>query len=281
MKHRNALSPPQFPDSWASEWGEDRHGLWQAFTYQGIRHAFRWIPPGNFMMGSPEDEQGRYDDEELHSVTLSRGFWLAETTVTQTLWQAVMSANPSHFKGGNLPVESVSWNDAQAFIERLNQLHPGLHSRLPWEAEWEYACRAGRLTPFNFDGELTLAKVNYRGTWDYEGEVAEGALRKTAKVKSYPCNDWGLYEMHGNVWEWCEDFWQDNLGNEAVRDPWQKPLATPGSNRVLRGGSWYLNAWDSRSASRCGDLPAARFVLNGFRLALGHSGTGGEGGGQG
>ena len=230
------------------------------------------------MMGSPKDERGRYPDEELHEVNLSHGFWLAETTVTQALWLAVMPANPSHFKGGNLPVETVSLDDAQAFIERLKQLHPGLHSRLPWEAEWEYACRAGRLTPFNFDSAVTLAKVNYKGTWDYEAnEWGEGAKKATAEVKSYPCNDWGLYEMHGNVWEWCQDFWQENLGHEAVCDPWQQPLDST-TARVVRGGSWLSSGRGARSAVRDGDAPDDRLSRLGFRLALGHSGSGREGG---
>lgn len=280
MKHRNPLSPPQFPYPWASEWGEDPYGLWQAFTYQGIRHAFRWIPPGSFMMGSPELEQGRFDDEDFHSVSLSQGFWLAETTVTQALWQAVLSENPSAFKGDNRPVENVSWDDVQVFIERLNQLHPDLHTRLPWEAEWEYACRAGSQTqrPFNFDGELTLAKVNYSGTSEYSNEISKGALMETAEVKTYPCNDWGLYEMHGNIWEWCQDSWQRNLGKEAVRDPWQQPLDSDGA-RVVRGGSWYHYGRSVRSAFRDRNSPVDRNDFLGFRLALGHSSSGQEGGG--
>lgn len=283
MKHRNPLSPPQFPYPWASEWGEDPYGLWQAFTYQGIRHAFRWIPSGCFMMGSPEGEQGRYEDEDLHSVTLNRGFWLAETTVTQALWQAVMSANPSTFKGDNRPLENVRWDDVQAFIERLNQLHPDLHTRLPWEAEWEYACRAGSQAPFHFDGEITLAMVNYRGIWDFKAdEWGEGARKETADVKSYPCNNWGLYEMHGNVWEWCQDSWQSNLGKEAVCDPWQRQqLLDSGAARVVRGGSWSRHGRFARSAYRGRGTPDYRIHGTGFRLALGHSGSGQEGGAKG
>ncbi len=235
------------------------------------------------MMGSPEGEKGRYDDEDLHSVTLSQGFWLAETTVTQALWQAVKSENPSYFKGDNRPVETVSWEDVQAFIERLNQMHPELQTRLPWEAEWEYACRAESQTPFNFDGELTLAKVNYRGTWeDKSDKWGEGAKKETAEVKSYPCNDWGLYEMHGNVWEWCEDIRQENLGKEAVCDPWlwQQPLDS-GAARVVRGGSWGSGGGGVRSAFRGRDAPGDRNRNLGFRLALGHSGSGQEGGAKG
>ncbi|MGD0961436.1 MAG: formylglycine-generating enzyme family protein [Methylomonas sp.] len=278
MNHRNSFSPSQYPSPWASEWGEDRHGLWQAFTYQQVRHVFRWIPKGSFMMGSPVEpveEAGRFNDEDLHPVTISQGFWLAETTVTQALWQAVMYENPSHFMGANRPVEQVSWDDAQVFIERLNSLHPNLTTRLPWEAEWEYACRAGSQAAFNFDGELTLAKVNYRGTWEYLGNFAEGAFQQTAEVKTYPCNDWGLYEMHGNVWEWCQDSWQENLGKEAVCDPWSLPQPR-GSARVVRGGSWDYNGGIVRSAIRRRLTPDVHLDCLGFRLALGHSSPGGE-----
>jgi len=266
------LSPPVFPYPWASEWGEDRYGLWQTLTYQGIDYAFRWILPWHFMMGSPEYEEGRYDDEDLHSVTLSQGFWLGETTVTQALWQAVMSTNPSEFKGDNRPVENVSWDDVQIFINRLNQMHRTLQTRLPWEAEWEYACRAGSQTPFNFDGELTLDKVNYKGTWGFSDNPVENALRETAAVKTYSCNAWGLYEMHGNVWEWCQDSWQKNLGTEAVCDPWlrQQPLGL-GAVHVMRGGSWLDVGRFVRSAYRGKNTPDSRSLNVGFRLALGHA----------
>jgi len=275
MNHHHPLSPPVFPYPWASDWGEDRYGLWQAFTYLGIRQAFRWLPPGSFMMGSPETEQGRYDDEDLHPVTLSQGFWLAETAVTQTLWQAVMGENPSRFKGDKRPVESVDRDDAQAFIKRLNQTLPHLKTRLPWEAEWEYACRAGRQTPFNFADELTLAKVNYWGRWGNEAdEWGQNAKWESAEVKSYPCNDWGLYEMHGNVWEWCEDAWQKHLGHQAVQDPWQQSV----SARVARGGSWRGDGGGVRSAIRSRRRPGLRSDDLGFRLALDHSSSSQEGG---
>jgi formylglycine-generating enzyme len=273
MSQHIDLSPPVFPYRWASDWGEDRYGLWQAFTYLDIRHAFRWLPPGSFKMGSPGTEQGRFEDEDLHTVTLSQGLWLAENTVTQALWQAVMRENPSIYKGDNRPVEKVSWDDAQSFIEQLNKLLPDLITRLPWEAEWEYACRAGTSTPFNFSGELTLAKANYKGTWEYNPEKwGEGAKKETAEVRSYPCNDWGLYEMHGNVWEWCEDEWLEHLGKDAISDPWQLSATIAGANRVVRGGSWNDHGRNVRSASRSRFMPGNRFNNLGFRLALGHSG---------
>jgi formylglycine-generating enzyme required for sulfatase activity len=225
------------------------------------------------MMGTPDTELGRWAGEDWHSVTLSQGFWLAETTVTQALWQVVMGDNPSHFKGDNRPVEQVSWNDTQAFIGQLRQLHPDLTVRLPWEAEWEYACRAGTQTPFNFGDELTLAKINYRGTWEYGTDRwGVAAKRATAEVKTYPCNRWGLFEMHGNVWERCEDLWRESLGTQAVCDPWQSQSA-PGTDalRVVRGGSWGSNGRDVRSAIRYRNRPDNRNDYLGLRLALGHT----------
>ena len=269
--YRNRLSPPIFPAAWASDFGEDAYGLWMAFSYQGVHLALRWIEPGTFTMGSPDDEKGRLNREVLHPVTLSSGFWLAETTVTQALWQAVTGDNPSEFKGDQRPVEQVSWNDAQGFIRQLNALSQALQPdyvfRLPTEAEWEYACRAGTQTPFNFDGELTLGKVNYRGTWEYEADKwGQGALKQTAEVKSYPCNPWGLYEMHGNVWEWCQDYWIEQLPQEPITDP---TGPSTGAGRVVRGGSWSNYGRDVRSAYRSGSGAGGRYDYLGFRLALG------------
>lgn len=270
MTYRNHLSPPVFPYTWASDWGEDRYGLWQAFTYKDVRHAFRWIQPGTFMMGSPETEQGRYDDEVLHEVTLSKGFWMAETTVTQALWQAVMGANPSHFNGDNLPVEQVSWDDTQAFITKFNQVHPDLNVCLPTEAQWEYACRAGTTTPFNFGNELTLEQVNYCGNWD-SWDFAKGAKQQTTDVASYPSNTWGLYDMHGNVWEWCQDVWQEKLSAALITDP--EDVAGGDQidiRRVVRGGSWNNFGRGCRSTFRGRNVPAGRSDDVGFRLILGH-----------
>ncbi|MDD5395255.1 MAG: formylglycine-generating enzyme family protein [Thiothrix sp.] len=274
MTYRNYLSPPVFPYAWASDWGEDQYGLWMAFTYYDVRHAFRWIEPGTFMMGSPETEKGRLDWEIQHQVTLSKGFWMAETPVTQALWQVVMGENPSNFKGEKRPVEQVSWNDAQAFITKLNQVHPDLNVCLPTEAQWEYACRAGTQTPFNFGDELTLDKVNYRGTWEWEGldKWGDGAKQQTTDVTSYPSNAWGLYDMHGNVWEWCQDVWQEKLPASPVTDP--EGIAggdqEAGVERVVRGGSWAYDGGGCRSAYRDRDGPDGRNDGSGFRLILGH-----------
>ena len=165
-----AFFPDPFPPSWASDWGEDDYGLWMALTLDDVRQVFRWIAPGRFVMGSPEDEPERYDDETPHEVTLSRGYWLADTACTQAMWQAVMGENPSRFRDdARNPVENVSWNEVQAFIGELEKRVPGLTARLPSEAEWEYACRAGTTTPFSFGEDLTPERVNYDGNYPYAG----------------------------------------------------------------------------------------------------------------
>jgi formylglycine-generating enzyme required for sulfatase activity len=185
-----------------------------------VEFSFIWIEPGEFMMGSPEDESGRWSDELQHKVVLTKGYWMAETACTQELWQAVMGKNLSHFKGEQLPVENVSWYDCKEFIEKLNKLVPGLDARLPTEAEWEYACRAGTKTPFSFGEIITTDQVNYDGNYPYADEKKGAYRAKTVEVKSLPPNPWGLYEMHGNVWEWCEDIYGDYLyPSGTVTDP--------------------------------------------------------------
>jgi formylglycine-generating enzyme required for sulfatase activity len=181
-----------------------------------------------------------------------------------------MGKNPSRFKGDNRPVEQVSWHDAQEFIQQLNDLiqalQPEYGFRLPDEAEWEYACRARSETPFNFDGELTLGKVNYRGPWDDYGQWGQGALQETAEVKSYACNAWGLFEMHGNVWEWCQNYWSEQLPEAPGLD-----LKGPdtGAERVMRGGSWDNDGRRARSACRNKFGAGNCYSDLGFRLALG------------
>ena len=266
------LLPERFPQPWASAWGEDRFGLWMALQINDVSHVFRWIAPGRFMMGSPNDEAGRFDREDYHEVTISRGFWLGETTVTQALWEALGLDNPSHFKNPQRPTESVSWEQIQQeFLPAFNQQHPDLNARLPWEAEWEYACRAGTQTAFHFGEQIYLQHANYRGTWEYKSDQwGEGALKQTTDVKRYPCNDWGLYDMHGNVWEWCADSWQQHLGTDMVSDPWnaQSDDNESGHDRVIRGGSWIDDGRSARSAYRRRYEPAFRFNTLGFRLAL-------------
>ncbi len=239
--------------------GESKTG-----TLKGVKYTFHWCPAGTFMMGSPESEKDREDIERQHKVILTRGFWMLETPVMQAMWESVMGNNPSNFKGSNLPVERVSWNDSQEFIEKLNSQSNGLQFRLPSEAEWEYACRARTTTPFSFGNTLNGDKANCYGKNPY-GTTEKGKyLRQTSEVKSYSPNVWGLYDMHGNVWEWCQD-WYGDYPCDAVTDPTGPRGA---AYRVNRGGSWNLIARYCRSACRSGRTQVIRYDYLGFRLAL-------------
>lgn len=260
-------SPPLFPAPWADCWGEDAYGLWQTLAFKDVEQTFRWIPPGRFWMGSSRDEPERSRTEGYHLVSLTKGFWLADTVVTQALWKGVMGEDPSQFTGEDRPVDSVSWENAQVFIEQLNAGVKGLAARLPWEAEWEYACRAGTRTPFSFGEQITPAHVNYNGNYPFRGGKKGLYRQATVAVKSLPMNPWGLYEMHDNVWEWCEDYWQKHLGEGEVTDP---TGPDDGSGRVLRGGSWNGIGGFVRSAFRNRDAPVNRSHNGGFRLALDH-----------
>lgn len=259
--------PPRFPGPHAIAWGEDDHGLWQTCHVGAVEFTLRWLPPGEFLMGSPAGEPERYDDEQLHPVTISRGFWLTDTACTQgLLGQVIMEKHPGNFAGNAaLPVENVSWDDVQAFLTLLNTLLPeGVTARLPTEAEWEYACRAGTTTPFSFGTQISPQQVNYNGNLPYAGG-REGEYReRTVPVKALPPNPWGLYQMHGNVWEWCQD-WYSPYSQGPVADP-----AGPatGEYRVLRGGSWYGYGMDCRAAFRHKTNPNIRDKLFGFRFVV-------------
>ena len=194
-------------------------------------------------MGSPEDEPERNNDEVQHEVELTQGFWLADTACTQALWEAVMGSNPSTFKGAERPVENVSWEDCREFFELVNQAEPGPDLWFPTEAQWEYACRAGSSTPFWFGGQVTPEQVNYDGNHPYAGGAKGKYREETVAVGSLPCNGWGLYEMHGNVWEWCLDWYGPYSEGKDV-DP-QGPAGR--GYRVLRGGSWFSDAGSCRS----------------------------------
>ena len=264
-----------FPPQWASEWGEDDYGLFADLTIDhktNIVQRFRFIAAGEFMMGSPKNEKERYEKEDYHKVTISQSYWLADTTVTQEAWKALMGNNPANFKDNIMnPVERVSWEDAQAYIKKLNDnMGKTLERqviRLPTEAEWEHACRAGTETPFSFGENITPKQVNYDGNYPY-AEGKKGEYReKTVAVKSLPVNPWGLYEMHGNVWEWCADAWQE-LGEQATVDPYYDDSVV--ALRVVRGGSWIYLGGHVRSAYRNRLSPGGRDDHIGFRLSLGH-----------
>ena len=246
--------------------GRDEYGLYREIAINGVGQRFRWIEPGQFLMGSPDDEPERSSNEVQHTVTLTQGYWLADTACSQRLWQKVMGENPSEFKAKDNPVENISWQDVQAFISRAKKSHPELNLRLPTEAEWEYACRAGTQTPFFWGENITPEQVNYDGEYPYaDGE--KGLNRgKTCGVKALPANHWGLYQMHGNVWEWCAD-WYGDYPQHGVKDP-QGPES--GGYRVLRGGSWIRYGRDCRSGCRGHGHPEFRSASYGFRLALGH-----------
>ena len=232
----------------------------------GVKLELAWCPPGSFLMGSPAGEAKRSDDETQHRVTLTKGFWMGNNPVTQRQWESVMGGNPSNFKGADLPVEKVSWDDCQAFIAKLNEklaargdarpptvgtggrASPRAGAfRLPTEAEWEYACRAGTTGP-------------YAGDLDAMAWYSANSGLETHPVGQKKANSWGLYDMHGNVWEWCQD-WYGGYPAGSVTDP-----AGPGSGsgRVIRGGSWSSSAGRCRSANRDYDDPGGRLL--GLRL---------------
>ncbi|WP_419788120.1 formylglycine-generating enzyme family protein [Pseudodesulfovibrio sp.] len=255
------------PDiSWAASHGTDQYGLWAAFQIRGITQRMRWIHPGTFLMGSPRSELERSDNELQHEVTLSKGFWLADTTCTQELWEAVTGGDPSFLKGElQRPVDSVSWDDCQDFLQKVNSQYPSLGLALPTEAQWEYACRAGTETPFSFGENITTDLVNFDGRNPYKNGEKGEERNQTVPVKGLPCNQWGLYQMHGNVWEWCAD-WYGSYPETSLFDPIGPE---DGGLRVLRGGSWIGDGGHVRSASRFWDVPGGRNRSIGFRFSRG------------
>ena len=250
---------PQIDSSEAPAWLSDeairidQYGLSASLNIFGVEQTMRWIPPGRFTMGSPEDEDGRIESETPHDVILSEGYWLADTPCLQSLWQAVMSDSPSMFTGDNLPVDSVSWDMAQQFIDKVNDEYPGLNICLPSEAQWEYACRAGTQTPYSFGHQIDESQANYNGKSGHT----------TTEVGRFPSNQWGLLDMHGNVCEWCNDWY----GPYSERDVVNPVGAGKDDYRVLRGGSWIFSAGNCRSACRDGRGPSRRRDFVGFRFA--------------
>jgi formylglycine-generating enzyme len=238
---------------------------------EGVALTFSFVPPGTFLMGSPEDEEGRGADETLHRVTLTRGFWLGVCPVTQAQWAAVVGSYPSRFRGDGLPVEMVSWRNCQRFCQDLSRgFWMGRRRflcRLPTEAEWEWACRAGTTTPF-FVGRTLGAHQANNGLHGTPGNPARGVSysspRRPTPVGTFPPNAWGLYDLHGSVWEWC----QDRFGpypHGGVQDPTGPP---DGPESVRRGGSRAYHPGACRSACRFRAQPGMRFDDTGCRVVL-------------
>jgi formylglycine-generating enzyme required for sulfatase activity len=254
--------------SWMHDQGTDAIGRWCEFKVGNVVQRMRWIEPGTFWMGSTSNESEREDNELRHRVVLTKGYWLADTACTQALWEEIVGANPSKFQGDlQLPVEQVSWNDiTTVFLPRLNERVPGLNLELPTEAQWEYACRAGTTTPFSFGEQITPEQVNYSGNYPYNDGKKGICREKTVPVKALPANGWGLYQMHGNVWEWCADAFGDYPSGEA-KDP--VVHQDQSLQRVLRGGSWFRSCGNCRSARRLASIPGDRNARIGFRLARG------------
>jgi formylglycine-generating enzyme required for sulfatase activity len=226
--------------------------------------TFMFIPSGQFMMGSPESESERKRNEQQHRVNLTHHYYMQTTEVTQGQWQAIMGNNPSTFEncGDRCPVESVSWNDVQEFVKKINTMDSGRNYRLPTEAEWEYAARAGTTTRFFWGNRADCTRANYGNRWLSE-ECKSINPGKPKPVKSYTPNSWGLYDMHGNVWEWCQDWYGDYSTGNVINPTGP----STGSYRVFRGGSWNNNfATNCRSANRIWFEPEGRYASLGFRL---------------
>ncbi|MBD1877178.1 formylglycine-generating enzyme family protein [Nodosilinea sp. FACHB-131] len=256
----------------------------------GVELAMAYIPAGSFIMGAPEDEEGRSNDERpQHGVTFAEPFFMARYPITQAQWRAVaamrqvereLEPDPSRFKGDNRPVEQISWYDAVEFCARLSQ-RTGRDYRLPSEAGWEYACRASTTTPFHFGETITTDLANYRGTdWQigettYSGAYGDGPhgeyREETTDVGRFGvANAFGLYDMHGNVLEWCQDWWHESYeGSPTDGSAWLAHEDDAEEKRVLRGGSWADDPEYCRSALRSGYAPDHTFNFVGFRVVCG------------
>ncbi|MFZ0429583.1 MAG: formylglycine-generating enzyme family protein [Acidobacteriota bacterium] len=225
---------------------------------------FLYVPPGSFRMGSEREVPGRQADETAHEVTLTRGFYLGKYEVTQQQWITVMEHNPSQFQdcGLRCPVETVSYLKIREFIDRLQVRSPGNRFRLPTEAEWEFACRAGTDTAFSTGNHLSTDQANFDGRFPYADQPPGTYLGSPSPVGSYPPNPWGFYDLHGNVWEWCAD-WYAPYPAGALTDPGGP---AQGELHVIRGGSWYFDANSARSALRYTHRPQDDGFSLGFRL---------------
>ena len=271
---------------WADATGIDQYGTWADLAVptgksRFVRQRLRLIRAGHFRMGSPDNEPGRFHDEgPVHDVHIAQPFWLFDTPCTQALWRAVMNNNPSHFKSPTRPVETVSFDDTTAFLSRINDRVQDLNLTLPSEAQWEYACRAGTqdatyagpieilgdynapvLDPIAWYGGNSGVDYDLRtgvDSSDWKDKQYEYCKAGTRKVKTKRPNDWGLYDMLGNVWEWCEGVWQYDYEGAPTDSA---------ASRVVRGGSWSTSAWFVGSAVRDWYDPSSWGDVLGFRCS--------------
>jgi formylglycine-generating enzyme required for sulfatase activity len=221
-----------------------------------------FIPPGSFLMGATNE-----DEQPVHRVTLTTGFFLGVHPVTQAQWKAVMGTDPSNFQGPNRPVELVTWWDCLAFCEKLTTIQKTrLTIGLPTEAEWEYACRAGTTTEYHFGDVINPDLANYNGNHSWDGSPGGKQRAETTEVGSFSANAWGLYDMHGNVWEWCED-WADPYKDEDQTDP-RRTETQFEDRKVLRGGGWTGNSGHCRAAYRNMFSPDTSASNYGFRVCF-------------
>jgi uncharacterized protein (TIGR02996 family) len=218
----------------------------------GVPMTFAFIPPGAFLMGEREDEKPKRKKKAIQPTVIKKGFFLGTHLVTQAQWATVMETNPSSFKGGQLPVDSVSWTEGRRFCRRVSE-HTGCKVKLPIEAEWEYACRAGTTTLYYCGDELGATLANYDARKGRKGTRKNKYPGRTTDVGSYPPNPWGLYDMHGNLWEWCED----------KIDPEDDE-----STRIMRGGCWDALPHVCTSASRADSSPGSGGRYDGLRVCL-------------
>jgi len=227
---------------------------------KGVKMEFVLIPAGEFLMGSPADDKERDEDEAQHRVRITKPFYLGKYEVTQEQWERVMGSNPSNTKGEKNPVEAVSWLDSKKFFEKLNALAAEKATfRLPTEAEWEYACRAGTATSFHTGETLTTDQANYDDSGTY-------GTRNTLPVATFAPNAFGLHDMHGNVFEWCQDWYDKDYYQQS---PQRNPQGPPdGDYHVVRGGSYYFDRRSCRSAYRTRRAPYLRDPDFGLRLVL-------------
>jgi formylglycine-generating enzyme required for sulfatase activity len=225
----------------------------------GVKLELVLVPAGKFMMGSPEKEANRDIDETQHEVTISQPFYMGKFLVTQEQYEKVTGVvNPSKYKGAKNPVEKVTWDDAQNFCKKLSTAG-GKAVRLPTEAQWEYACRAGSTTAYGFgDSDEALAQYAW---YSVNSKIATHAVGEKKP------NAWGLYDMHGNLWEWCQDLYGDKYYSESPKVDPQGPAKGTGAH-VLRGGAWYTSTWDCRSAYRYWGWPGWHEPYDGFRVVV-------------